>query len=140
MKRIISFILAIAASLCILSSCDLDMVGDYVYYNNIALALNHETEEETKAVKDQLVEYFKAIPDFDKKGSFHGSYYEAQQMAAKFYESYIPKFDNQAIVDMLGEDDAVQYVVMISGEKVNTPAAIFTWTKHMYDNPLEKPE
>lgn len=122
MKGLLKFLVVSVLGLVLLNSCDMDMTGEYKYYNAVNYQIKDRgSDEANKKIEADIKAFFNAIPDFDKTHTFYGTYYDAVQHGAKLMKEIADKIDTDAFLKIIGDEDLVQYCLMISGKNSNEP-------------------
>ncbi|MBQ9660135.1 MAG: hypothetical protein IJV37_02570 [Bacteroidales bacterium] len=124
MRKILTLLAALLAVVCV-SSCKLDKEQNYIFsyegYVNLA------DEDDAEAVMDYLKTHY---INESTTSSYHGLYYDALTQAVKFFSEGAQTLDDALMFSYIKEeDDSIQLVGVMSGEKTREMVALFTWNQ-----------
>lgn len=121
MRKIFARLSLLAACVLGLGSCNLDMTDTYTFSGIIYYEI---AEEETvDAVKDYILD----VINLDESYSFTGPQYDAQVFGTEKLVKVTEAVDGEYLTSILGDEDVVQYVMYMTGKKINTPLGSVTW-------------
>lgn len=126
MRKILSSLLLIAAFFG-LTSCDLNMYGDYSFSQVVVFYNFSGEDDEIQERQEPIINYFSENIDFDTVLTFEGSYSDARSYGQQIFYENLTKLDTETMLSMLEGDEIVQYYVTMKSNKVSEVIAVATW-------------
>ncbi len=139
MRKILSSLLMISAFFG-LTSCDLDMYGDYSFSQVVVYYNFSGEDDEIQERQEPITNYFSENIDFDTVLTFEGSYSDAHSYGLQLFYENLSKLDTETVLGMLEGDEIVQYYVTMKSNKVSEVLAVATWQNSDDDEDTEDEE